>query len=112
MRSTRIADLALSFGDVDKESAQVIKATGALVYVTEVNPICALQVCMKGFQVTHIETVVSQANIFITTTGSKDIIMTKDMLKMKNNAIVGNIVHFDNDIDMDGVNEIAKQQIN
>ncbi|CAH0490168.1 unnamed protein product [Peronospora farinosa] len=65
---------------------------------------------MKGFQVVRLETVVSQADIFITTTGNKDIIMAKDMLKMKNNDIVGNIDHFDNEIDMAGVTEIAKRQ--
>ncbi|KAI9991878.1 hypothetical protein PInf_017254 [Phytophthora infestans] len=98
------------FGDVGKGSAQAMKAAGAIVYVTEVDPICALQACMEGFQVVRLETVVSEADIFITTTGNKDIIMAKDMLKMKNNAIVGNIGHFDNEIDMAGVTKIAKRQ--
>ncbi|CCI50303.1 unnamed protein product [Albugo candida] len=91
------------FGDVGKGSAQAMKAAGAIVFVTEVDPICALQACMEGFQVVRLSTVVSTADIFITTTGNKDIIMAADMAKMKNNAIVGNIGHFDNEIDMAGV---------
>jgi len=77
-----------------------MKAAGAIVYVTEVDPICALQAAMEGFSVVKLATVVSKADIFITTTGNKDIIMTEDMAKMKHNAIVGNIGHFDNEIDM------------
>ncbi|CAI5706549.1 hypothetical protein KXD40_006455 [Peronospora effusa] len=71
------------FGDVGKDSAQTMKAADAVVYVIVVDPICTLQSCMKGFQVVRLETVVSQVDIFITTTGNKDIIMAKDMLKMK-----------------------------
>lgn len=91
------------FGDVGKGSAQAMKAAGAIVYVTEVDPICALQACMEGFQVVRLDTVLSTADIFITTTGNKDIIMLQDMEKMKNNAIVGNIGHFDNELDMAGL---------
>ncbi|KAG6612978.1 Adenosylhomocysteinase [Phytophthora cinnamomi] len=98
------------FGDVGKGCAQAMKAAGSVVYVTEVDPICALQACMEGFQVVRLDTVVSEADIFITTTGNKDIIMATDMAKMKNNAIVGNIGHFDNEIDMAGVTKIAKRQ--
>ncbi|KAK1943915.1 Adenosylhomocysteinase [Phytophthora citrophthora] len=98
------------FGDVGKGCAQAMKAAGSIVYVTEVDPICALQACMEGFQVVRLESVVSEADIFITTTGNKDIIMATDMIKMKNNAIVGNIGHFDNEIDMAGVTNIAKRQ--
>jgi adenosylhomocysteinase len=98
------------FGDVGKGCAQAMKAAGSVVYVTEVDPICALQACMEGFQVVRLDTVVAEADIFITTTGNKDIIMAKDMLKMKNNAIVGNIGHFDNEIDMAGVMKVAKRQ--
>lgn len=98
------------FGDVGKGSAQAMKAAGAVVFVTEVDPICALQACMEGFQVVRLDTVVSTADIFITTTGNKDIIMTKDMAKMKNNAIVGNIGHFDNEIDMAGLQAVTKRQ--
>ena len=98
------------FGDVGKGSAQAMKAAGAVVFVTEVDPICALQACMEGFQVVRLETVISKADIFITTTGNKDIIMAADMQKMKNNAIVGNIGHFDNEIDMAGLMAISKRE--
>ena len=97
------------FGDVGKGSAQAMKAAGAIVYVTEVDPICALQACMEGFQVVRLETVISQADIFVTTTGNKDIIMMADMAKMKNNAIVGNIGHFDNELDMAGLMAVTKR---
>jgi len=91
------------FGDVGKGCAQAMKAAGARVVVTEVDPICALQACMEGYQVLRIEDVVSQADIFVTATGNKDIIMAEHMAKMKNNAIVGNIGHFDNEIDIAGL---------
>lgn len=98
------------FGDVGKGCAQAMKAAGAVVFVTEVDPICALQACMEGFQVVRLETVVGKADIFITTTGNKDIIMAADMAKMKNNAIVGNIGHFDNEIDMAGLMQASTRQ--
>jgi len=88
------------FGDVGKGCAQAMKAAGCIVYITEIDPICALQASMEGFSVVRLESVVSTGDIFITTTGNKDIIMTSHMAKMKNNAIVGNIGHFDNEIDM------------
>mmetsp|Transcript_32869 Transcript_32869/g.38136 ORF Transcript_32869/g.38136 Transcript_32869/m.38136 type:complete len:452 (+) Transcript_32869:3-1358(+) len=91
------------YGDVGKGCAAAMKAAGARVYVTEIDPICALQACMEGFEVVRLETVVSKADIFITATGNKDIIMVSDMAKMKHNAIVGNIGHFDNEIDMKGL---------
>jgi adenosylhomocysteinase len=91
------------FGDVGKGCASALKAAGAVVYVTEVDPICALQACMEGYQVVRLETVVSTADIFITATGNKDIITADQMAAMKNNAIVGNIGHFDNEIDMAGL---------
>jgi adenosylhomocysteinase len=91
------------FGDVGKGSAQAMKAAGAIVYVTEIDPICALQACMDGFQVVRLSTVVDKADIFITTTGNKDIIVATDMAKMKSNAIAGNIGNFDNEIDMAGL---------
>lgn len=91
------------FGDVGKGSAQALKAAGARVIVSEIDPICALQAAMDGFQVAPIEDVVDICDIFITTTGNKDIIMVHHMEKMKNNAIVGNIGHFDNEIDMAGL---------
>merc|ERR1740138_1084363 len=88
------------YGDVGKGSAMAMKAAGAVVYVTEIDPICALQACMEGFQVKRMESVVGEADIFITTTGNKGIIREEHMAKMKNNAIVGNIGHFDNEIEM------------
>jgi adenosylhomocysteinase len=75
----------------------------ARVYVTEVDPICALQALMEGLDVVRLDTVVSDADIFITATGNKMIITVEQMAKMKNNAIVGNIGHFDNEIDMKGL---------
>jgi len=89
------------FGDVGKGCAHAMKAAGCIVSVTEVDPICALQAAMEGFNVCTLTTAIEDGgDIFITTTGNKDIIMTADMAKMKNNAIVGNIGHFDNEIDM------------
>ena len=76
---------------------------GARVYIAEIDPICALQATMEGYSVAPLEDVVEFADIFVTTTGNKDIIMASDMAKMKNNAIVGNIGHFDNEIDMAGL---------
>jgi adenosylhomocysteinase len=91
------------YGDVGKGCAQAMKACGARVCVTEVDPICALQACMEGIPVVTLDDVISSADIFITATGNKDIIMADHMSKMKNNAIVGNIGHFDNEIDMHGL---------
>merc|ERR1712060_50627 len=88
------------FGDVGKGSAQSMKAQAAIVYVTEIDPICALQACMEGFQVATLEDVITEIDVVITTTGNKDIITLDHMSKMKNNAIVGNIGHFDNEIQM------------
>jgi adenosylhomocysteinase len=98
------------FGDVGKGCAQAMKAAGAIVYVTEIDPICALQASMEGFSVVRLETVVSKADIFITTTGNKGIIMYNHMAQMKNNAIVGNIGHFDNEIDMDNLYKNTTRQ--
>jgi len=89
------------FGDVGKGSAASMKAQAAVVYVTEIDPICALQACMEGYQVATMEEMVPIADVFITTTGNKDIITLDHMSKMKNNAIVGNIGHFDNEIQME-----------
>lgn len=91
------------FGDVGKGCAQAMKACGARVVVTEIDPICALQAAMEGYMVKKLESVVSTADIFITATGNKGIIMKHHMAQMKNNAIVGNIGHFDNEIDMEGL---------
>ena len=93
----------LGYGDVGKGCAAAMKAQGARVIVTEVDPICALQALMEGYDVKRLESVVSTADIFITATGNKGIIMVHHMAQMKNNAIVGNIGHFDNEIDMEGL---------
>ena len=91
------------YGDVGKGSAAAMKACGARVVVTEIDPICALQACMEGFEVKKLENVLDTGDIFVTTTGNKGIIMAHHMAQMKNNAIVGNIGHFDNEIDMAGL---------
>ena len=97
------------YGDVGKGCAAAMRACGCVVYVTEIDPICALQAAMEGYQVLTLEDVVSTGDIFITTTGNKGIIMASDMAKMKNNAIVGNIGHFDNELDMDGLMKVTKR---
>jgi adenosylhomocysteinase len=94
------------FGDVGKGSAESLRAQGARVVVTEIDPICALQAAMQGYQVVTLEDVISTADVFITTTGNKDIIMAEDMAKMKHQAIVGNIGHFDNEIDIAGLAKV------
>nr|P50249.1 RecName: Full=Adenosylhomocysteinase; Short=AdoHcyase; AltName: Full=S-adenosyl-L-homocysteine hydrolase [Phalaenopsis sp.]CAA56278.1 S-adenosylhomocysteine hydrolase [Phalaenopsis hybrid cultivar] len=91
------------YGDVGLGCAAALKTAGARVIVTEIDPICALQALMEGLPVLRLEDVVSEADIFVTTTGNKDIIMVDHMRKMKNNAIVCNIGHFDNEIDMLGL---------
>ena len=91
------------FGDVGKGSAQSLRGQGARVVVTEIDPICALQAAMEGFEVVLLEDVVDKADIFITTTGNRDIITAEHMKQMKHQAIVGNIGHFDNEIDVAGL---------
>ncbi|PNW85814.1 hypothetical protein CHLRE_03g204250v5 [Chlamydomonas reinhardtii] len=91
------------YGDVGKGCASAMKAAGARTIVSEIDPICALQAAMEGYQVQPLEDCLETADIFITTTGNKDIIMAEHMAKMKNNAIVGNIGHFDNEVDMAGL---------
>jgi len=91
------------YGDVGKGCAQAMRGCGARVYITEVDPICALQACMEGYHVVSVDTACKDADIFVTATGNKDIITIKHMEKMKNNVIVCNIGHFDNEIDMEGI---------
>ncbi len=91
------------YGDVGKGCAQSLRGQGARVVVTEIDPICALQAAMEGYQVVRIEDVMETADFFITTTGNKDVITAEHMGKMKHQAIVGNIGHFDNEIDMAGI---------
>jgi len=94
------------YGDVGKGCAQALGRAGCRVIVTEIDPICALQACMEGYTVLPLEDVVDTADIFVTTTGNRDIIMADHMAKMKDNAIVCNIGHFDNEIDMAGLKKI------
>jgi adenosylhomocysteinase len=91
------------YGDVGKGCAQSLRGQGARVVITEIDPICALQAAMEGYQVTTLEDVVAIADIFVTTTGNMNVISIDSMAKMKNNAIVGNIGHFDTEIDMAGL---------
>ena len=95
--------LVLGFGEVGKGCAQSLRGQGCRVVVTEIDPICALQAAMEGYQVSTIDEVLETADIFITTTGNKDIITAAHMARMKDKAIVGNIGHFDNEIDMAGL---------
>ena len=94
------------YGDVGKGCADSLRGQGARVIVTEVDPICALQAAMEGYQVARLDDVVGQADIFVTTTGCFDVIRADHMAAMKNKAIVGNIGHFDNEIDMAGLAKI------
>ena len=94
------------YGDVGKGSAQSLRGQGCRVAITEIDPICALQACMEGYEVVRVEDVLSEADLFITATGNKNIITVQHMAKMKHNAIVGNIGHFDNEIDMAGLAKV------
>ena len=100
------------YGDVGKGCAQALRGQGARVIITEIDPICALQAAMEGYQVTTLEEVVETADIFITATGNKNIITVEDMARMKDKAIVGNIGHFDNEIDMAGLKKKGIERIN
>jgi adenosylhomocysteinase len=99
------------YGDVGKGSAQSLKGLGATVWITEIDPICALQAAMEGFRVVTMEDAAPVADIFVTTTGNKDIITHDHMAAMKNQAIVCNIGHFDNEIDIAGVNKYEWENI-
>ena len=98
------------YGEVGKGCAQSLRGQGCRVIVTEVDPICALQAAMEGFEVTTLEAVLDTADIFITATGNKGIISAEHMARMKHNAIVGNIGHFDNEIDMAGLARMSDVQ--
>ncbi|HSL59130.1 MAG TPA: adenosylhomocysteinase [Acidimicrobiales bacterium] len=99
--------VVMGYGDVGKGCAQSLRGQGARVIVTEIDPICALQAAMEGYQVTTLEDVVDTADIFISATGNKNIITAEHMGRMKHQAIVGNIGHFDNEIDMAGLNRMS-----
>jgi adenosylhomocysteinase len=98
--------LILGYGDVGKGCAQSLRGQGARVLVAEIDPICALQACMDGYQVVRLDDVVEEVDIFVTATGNRDIITAAHMGRMKHQAIVGNIGHFDNEIDMAGLERV------
>jgi adenosylhomocysteinase len=98
--------VVMGFGEVGKGCSQALRGQGCRVIITEIDPICALQAAMEGYEVTTLDAVVSSADIFITATGNKDIITTAHMARMKDKAIVGNIGHFDNEIDMAGLKKV------
>jgi adenosylhomocysteinase len=102
MLSAKVA-VVCGYGDVGKGCAQALKGQGCRVVVTEIDPICALQAAMEGYQVTTLDEMVATADIFITATGNKNIITVDHMKRMKDKAIIGNIGHFDNEIDMAGL---------
>merc|ERR1711865_1358046 len=101
----------MGYGDVGKGCAFAMRGAGARGLVTEVDPICALQACMEGFQVVTMEQVVGEIDIFTSCTWDFNIITTEHMSKMKNNAIVGNIGHFDNEIDMAGLEAVKGMKV-
>jgi adenosylhomocysteinase len=96
----------LGYGDVGKGCAQALKSQGARVVVAEIDPICALQALMEGYSVLRLEDVLEMADVFVTATGNRDIITAADMTSMKDKAIVANIGHFDNEIDMAGLEKV------
>jgi len=100
------------YGDVGKGCAQALKGQGARVVITEIDPICALQAALEGYQVTTLDDVVETADIFITATGNKNIVTVDHMKRMKDKAIVGNIGHFDNEIDMAGLKKGGIERVN
>lgn len=106
MISGKIA-VVCGYGDVGKGCCQSLRGQGARVIVTEIDPICALQALMEGYQVATLEDIVSEADIFVTTTGNRDVIRVEHMARMKHNAIVGNIGHFDNEIEMAPLSKVA-----
>ncbi|MEL7058418.1 MAG: adenosylhomocysteinase [Acidobacteriota bacterium] len=105
MLSGKVA-VVCGYGDVGKGCAQALKGQGCRVVITEIDPICALQAAMEGYQVATLEDMVETADLFITTTGNYDIVTADHMARMKNKAIIGNIGHFDNEIDMAGLKKV------
>jgi len=105
MLSGKVA-VVCGYGEVGKGCCQALRGQGCRVIVTEIDPICALQAAMEGYEVKTVEDVVDYADIFVTTTGNKDVITAAHMKRMKNKAIIGNIGHFDNEIDMAGLAKI------
>jgi len=105
MLSGKLA-VVCGFGDVGKGCAEALASQGARVVVTEIDPICALQAAMQGYQVSTLDDVIERADVIITATGNKGIITAADMARMKHQTIVGNIGHFDNEIDMAGLAKV------
>jgi adenosylhomocysteinase len=105
MLSGKLA-VVCGYGEVGKGCAQALRGQGARVVVTEIDPICALQAAMEGYQVTTVDDVVETADLFITATGNHHVITAEHMARMKDKAIVGNIGHFDNEIDMAGLRKV------
>src|SRR5205814_3301130 len=97
----------LGYGDVGKGCAESLRGQGARVIVTEIDPICALQAAMHGYQVATLEDVLETADIFITATGNRDVITAEHMRRMKHQAIVASIAHFDNELDVPGLAQTA-----
>jgi adenosylhomocysteinase len=110
MLSAKVA-VVFGYGDVGKGCAQSLKGQGCRVIVTEIDPICALQAAMEGYQVATLDDVLATADIFITATGNKNIITVDHMKRMKDKAIVGNIGHFDNEIDMAGLAKSGARRV-
>jgi len=113
MLSGKVA-VVCGYGDVGKGCCQSLRGQGARVIVTEIDPICALQALMEGYEVKRVEDVLDFADLYITTTGNKDVITLEQMRQMKNNAIVGNIGHFDNEIEMatlEKAEDVTRQNI-
>jgi adenosylhomocysteinase len=102
--------IVCGFGEVGKGCAQALRGQGCRVIITEIDPICALQAAMEGYEVRTLEQVVERADIFITATGNRNVITVDHMARMKDKAIVGNIGHFDNEIDMAGLKRYAGVQ--
>jgi adenosylhomocysteinase len=102
--------LVAGYGDVGKGCAASLRGQGARVIVTEVDPICALQAAMEGYQVARLEDVLETVDIFVTATGNFNVITAEHMARMKHQAIVGNIGHFDNEIDMAGLKRMSDVQ--
>ncbi len=102
--------VVLGYGDVGKGCAQALRGQGARVVVTEIDPINALQASMEGYQVVRVEDVVAKADVFVTATGNLDVLTVDHMARMKDCAIVGNIGHFDNEIDMAGLKKVARRE--
>jgi len=110
MLSAKVA-VVFGYGDVGKGCAQALKGQGARVIITEIDPICALQAAMEGYQVTTLDDVIETADIFITATGNKNILTVDHMKRMKDKAIIGNIGHFDNEIEMAGLARSGAERV-